>query len=131
MGRIEMEKKIRKRFLLFLIGCIGARVALVWFSKKMAGTVYIRPVAYMAIVIGIGFWYIYLTGARKTGLEVGGDLIWWNGLRPFHGLMYLLFGVLSLYGYKNAWILLLVDVVVGFVSFMLYHYSENNFELLF
>ena len=25
---------------------------------------------------------------RKTGLEVFGDKIWWNNLRPIHGILY-------------------------------------------
>ena len=120
---------IQKRFLLFLIGCIGTRTLFVYFAKK-ANTTYLMYMGYLALLPAIGFIYLYLTGTRKTGPEVFGDKIWWNDLRPIHGLLYLLFAYNAINGNKNAWIYLLVDVIVGLTSFVWFHYYNGDFSKL-
>ena len=116
---------IQKRMLLFLIGCIGTRSLLVYIAKTGSKTVLLY-MGYIAIIIGLGFISIYLTGIRKTGPEVFGDKIWWNDLRPIHGLLYLLFAYYAINGSKNAWIFLLVDVLFGLVSFLWFHHNNLN-----
>ena len=120
---------IQKRFLLFLIGCIGTRTLFVYLAKK-ANTTYLMYMGYLALLPAIGFIYLYLTGTRKTGPEVFGDKIWWNDLRPIHGLLYLLFAYNAINGNKNAWIYLLVDVIVGLTSFIWFHYYNGDFSKL-
>ena len=120
---------IQKRFLLFLIGCIGIRTLFVYLAKK-ANTTYLMYMGYLALLPAIGFIYLYLTGTRKTGPEVFGDKIWWNDLRPIHGLLYLLFAYNAINGNKNAWIYLLVDVIVGLTSFIWFHYYNGDFSKL-
>jgi hypothetical protein len=85
---------------------------------------------YLYIFPAIGFFYLFLTGSRKTGTEVFGDKIWWNNLRPIHGLMYSLFAYNAINGNTRAWIYLLLDVIIGLVSFLIFHYSNNNFSRL-
>ena len=71
----------------------------------------------------IGFLYIYFTGSRKTGLEVFGEKIWWNDLRPLHSLLYYWFSWTILFGNKKeAWKILLADVLLGWVSFLMHHF---------
>ena len=111
---------IQKRFLLFLIGCIGSRLLLVYISKSVSLR-YLQYMGYLALLPAISFFYIYLTGIRKTGAEVFGDKIWWNNLRPIHGLLYFLFAYNAINGNKNAWVYLLVDVLFGLLSFLVYH----------
>ncbi len=111
---------IQKRFLLFLIGCIGSRSLLVYLAKTSSNT-FLRYMGLIALVPAIGFFYIYLTGSRKTGPEVFGDQIWWNNLRPIHGTLYFLFAYNAIIGNRNAWIYLLVDVLIGLVSFLQFH----------
>lgn len=77
-----------KRFLLFLIGCIGTRLLLVHIARTL-DTELLRYMGYLALLPAFGFIYIYMSGTRKTGPEVFGDKIWWNDLRPLHGLLYL------------------------------------------
>ncbi len=77
---------------------------------------------YLALLPAIGFFYLFLSGSRKRGAEVFGDKIWWNDLRPIHGLLYLLFSYNAIIGNKNAWIYLLIDVVLGLTSFLVYHF---------
>ena len=107
-----------KRILLFLIGCIGLRSFVVYLSMKKENLPYmILP----STAIGIGFLYIYFTNSRQTGPEVFGDKIWWNDLRPLHGLLWISFAILALLKNENAYLVLLADVLIGLFSFMKFH----------
>ena len=119
----------QKRFLLFLFGCIGTRSLLVYLAKTDNKT-YLRYMGYLSILPAVGFFYLFLTGSRQTGAEVFGDKIWWDNLRPVHGLLYLLFAYNAINGNTFAWIYLLVDVIIGLVSFLSFHYYNNDFKKL-
>ena len=121
---------IQKRFLLFLIGCIGTRISIMLLAKKIQPK-YLPIMGYLALLPAIGFIYIYLTNSRKTGNEVFGDKIWWNYLRPIHSLLYFIFAYLAINKSPMSWIALLVDVIIGLCSFIFYHWSSNNFSRLF
>jgi len=112
---------ITKRFLLFLIGCIGTRLLLVYIAKNVNMTL-LKYMGYLLLLPAFGFFYIFFTNSRKTGPEVFGDKIWWNNLRPIHGLLYLLFSYNAITGNKNAWIYLLVDVLFGLIVFLAHHF---------
>jgi len=116
---------IQKRILLFLIGCIGTRSLFVYLAKN-ASTKYLKWMGYLALLPAIGFFYIYFTGSRKTGAEVFGDKIWWNNLRPIHGTLYALFAFNAINENKNAWIYLLVDVIIGLLSFLQFHFHQKT-----
>jgi hypothetical protein len=116
----------QKRFLLFLIGCIGTRSLLVYLAK-IANKTYLQYIGYLCLLPAIGFFYLFLTDSRKTGAEVFGDKIWWTNLRPVHGLMYFLFSYNAINGNQNAWMYLLVDVIIGLISFLSFHYYNNDF----
>ena len=121
---------IQKRFLLFLVGCIGTRSFFVILAKYI-DIKYLPILGYLALIPAIGFIYIYLTGSRKTGGEVFGKKIWWNELRPIHGFLYLMFAYKAILRKKTAWVYLLFDVIIGLISFLIYHYMEGNFNKLF
>jgi hypothetical protein len=120
---------LQKRFLLFLFGCIGTRSLLVYIAKTTNKTL-LMFLGYLALLPAIGFFYLYFSGSRKTGVEVFGDKIWWNDLRPIHGLMYTLFAYNAINGNLNAWIYLLVDVIFGLTSFLIFHYYNGDFTKL-
>ena len=120
---------MQKRFLLFLIGCIGVRSILVLLAKNTSVYV-LKILGYLALLPAIGFIYIYLTGSRQTGAEVFGEKIWWNSLRPIHAMLYLLFAYNAINGVKSAWIYLLIDVVIGLISFLVYHCKSGDFAKL-
>ena len=112
-----------KRILLFLFGCVVTRLLLVYIAYNYHK--WLPIMGYCALAIGIAFLTIYVTGIRKTGPEVFGDRIWWNSLRPIHGGLYILFGILALsQWYKNAWIVLLADVLIGLVAFLWFHFGK-------
>jgi len=121
---------LQKRFLMFLIGCIGVRSLFVIIAKYV-NTQYLKYLGYLALLPAIGFIYIYLTGSRKTGAETFGEKIWWNNLRPIHSMLYFLFAYNAINGNKQAWIYLLVDVLFGLISFLLHHYVNGDFFKLF
>ncbi len=114
---------LQKRFLLFLIGCMGTRSLLVVVAKN-SNTKNLKYLGYAALVPAIGFMYLYLTKGRQTGPEVFGDKIWWNDLRPVHSILYFLFAYNAIIGNKQAWIYLLVDVVFGLISFLSHHFIK-------
>lgn len=110
-----------KRMILFLVGCMGSRLLLVYIAKNISiDNLYYM--GYLALIPAAGFLWIYSTGARTTGPEVFGEKIWWNHLRPVHAALYLLFAASAIHGYKDAWLFLLIDVVIGFISFMNHHF---------
>ena len=112
---------IHKRFLLFLIGCIGTRSLLVYIAKT-ASVQWLKYMGYLALLPAIVFIYIYISGIRETGPEVFGDKIWWNNLRPIHGVLYLLFAYNAIIGNTGAWVYLFIDVLLGLNSFLIYHF---------
>jgi hypothetical protein len=112
---------LHKRFILFLFGCIGLRLLLVYIAKNIS-IKNLKYMGYLLLLPAFGFFYIYLTGIRQTGAEVFGNKIWWNNLRPIHGILYLLFSYNAINGNKNAWIFLFIDVIFGLISFLIYHF---------
>ena len=114
----------------YIIGCIGLRSFLVYIAKTV-DLKYLQIFGYLAIIPAIGFSYIFLTGSRKTGLEVFGNKIWWNNLRPIHAILYALFAYNAINKNKEAWIYLLIDVIIGLISFLVYHSIEGNLSKVF
>lgn len=114
-----------KRLLLFLIGCIGTRAAFAYYAK-VTDLETLRYLGYLALLPAIGFFYIYFGGLRKTGLEVGGQTIWWNNLRPLHGLLYTTFAYNAIEKNPSSWIYLFIDVVIGLISFLAHHINAGD-----
>jgi len=120
--------QLKKRILMFLIGCIGMRSLFVVIAKYI-NINYLKYLGFLALLPVIGFIYIYITGARKTGPETFGEKIWWNNLRPIHAIFYFLFAYNAIIGNKQAWLYLLADVLFGLISFLIYHYMKGDFVI--
>jgi hypothetical protein len=120
---------MQKRILLFLIGCIGLRSLFVIIAKQASPNM-LKYMGYLALIPAIGFMYIYFTGSRQTGAEVFGEKIWWNNLRPLHGVLYFLFAYNAIIGNSRAWLYLLVDVLIGLFAFLFFHYNNGDFTRL-
>lgn len=115
-----------KRLILFLIGCMGLRIGMGLFIKSSFCSGVACHILNIAIaLIGTGFMVIYFGGLRKTGLETGGNRIWWNHLRPFHGLLYLVAAWLLFSGIqenkKMAGNVIIVDAIIGLIAWVFYH----------
>lgn len=116
---------IIKRYLLFLIGCMGSRFGLTFFINKYP-QVLLPYLAIPSLIIAIGFSIIYIMGWRKTGAEVFGDKIWWNDLRPIHAKLWFIISIFAFNQDKNTWIFLLLDTIIGLESFILFHLRNLN-----
>ena len=74
---------IQKRFILFLFGCIGTRLAFTAITAYSSIS-FLKILGIIALIPVIGWFYIIFIGKRDTGLEVFGGKIWWKHLRPIH-----------------------------------------------
>ena len=120
---------LQRRFLAFLLLCIPVRIAYV-FAAKNINVNYLPYLGYLGMLPALGFFHIFVFGKRKSGGETFGQTIWWNNLRPIHSVLYFIFGYLAINKNKNAYIPLLIDVMLGFFSFIVYHYSVGSFREL-
>jgi hypothetical protein len=116
--------KINKSMSYFLLGCIPLRLFITYIAKTKPE--YQSKMSILALVIGIGFLSIYFLGLRKTGIEVGGEKIWWDNWRPVHGLLFLAFAYMAHNNNKNAWKVLLADTLLGLSLFLHYHCIQND-----
>ena len=112
-----------KRLVVFLFGCILARIILVLLAKYLDPK-YLRVMGYLAIPIGLSFLYLYFVGNERADSQLewlGDKKIWWNDLRPIHGFLYLLFAIYAIQQKSYAWIVLLVDVIFGLGAWLIHH----------
>ena len=121
---------IQKRIILFLFGCIFVRSLFVIIAMKI-NKKYLPYLGMLAIIPACGFIYIYFGGYRKKGGETFGQKIWWNNLRPIHAILYLTFAYLAIKKSKHSYKPLLIDVIIGLVSFLIYHWSVDSFSKSF
>ena len=121
---------IQKRFLLFLLLCIPARLGLTALAKFIPLN-YLPVMGVVYLVIGVSFLYLNLFNKRLTGVETGGDIIWWNDLRPVHGFLAIIFAILAISKVRDAWIVLLVDTLIGLIAFLVYHSLNKNICKIF
>lgn len=110
-----------KRALLFLVGCIGMR-SLIAYAAWIVPSTYLPYLGAAALIPVIGWLYILITGSRKTGLEVGGELIWWNNLRPLHAANYAAFAAAAFMRNRNAYMFLVWDVILGLGAWLNHHF---------
>jgi len=118
---------IKKRFILYIFGCILIRLIIVYIAKNI-NKLYLPYLGILSLIPAIGFVIIYVGNYRKYGRETFGNKIWWNSLRPIHGMLYILFCLLALNKNKYSWIVLLIDIIIGFIGFIIYHYKNNNLK---
>lgn len=111
----------QKRLLAFLLGCIPLRYLFAYLAYRLPST-YVTWMGYLALLPAIGFSVIYLFKLRETGAEVMGNKIWWNSLRPLHAILYFMFAYLAITQQHHAWIPLFIDVTIGLISFLVYHF---------
>src|SRR5688500_15340087 len=89
------------RTALFLLVCLGSRLALVFLVGALSPNA-LKMLAVLAALVSLGFLVIFSMGLRKSGLETGGEPIWWNGLRPFHAATYGMVALLAWSGHVRC-----------------------------
>ena len=83
------EDKIIRNIMFFFF-CIGIRVLIPFIIKKKEIIKYKLIISLILFIISFSFILIRVTNSRKVGIETGNKPIWWDNLRPIHGLLYLL-----------------------------------------
>ena len=121
--------KLSQTLLLFLIGCMSVRL-LIAFVAKQANKKWLRVMGYVALLPAFGFMYLFFTGVRNN-VGAFGEKVWWKNLRPIHALLYSLFAYFAITGNRNAWIYLLIDALVGLISFLWVHSINGDFSKAF
>ena len=104
--------------LLFLIGCLGTRLLIAVISKYIPLD-YLPYVGYLALLPFIGFIYLYINDLRQIKGFAGGK-VWWNNYRPLHAVLYLLFALYAIKKKPFAWIVLLIDALIGFMVWIIH-----------
>lgn len=114
---------IYRRFIYYLVGCMGARSALTYLVKQRI----FSQIGIIPLVMGMGFLYIYFYGSQSADeqLKWANAKVWWNDYRVVHGIIYSTAGLLSLYNHPCAWMLLAVDTFLGLVLFLHYHSNKQ------
>jgi hypothetical protein len=122
--------KLQQLFLYFLVGCIGVRLLLVYIAKTVNNK-YLPYLGYVALLPVAGFMYIHLFNGRKSNKGAFGEDIWWQNLRPVHALFYFLFAISAIMRKNFAWIFLMIDVTIGLLSFLTFHYQNGDMLKVF
>ena len=106
--------------LLFLTLCMGSRYSLAYLSKTYLNL--LPTLSILALFPAIGFLVIYLFKLRKTGIETGGEIIYWDNFRPLHAVMFFLFSYLAYNRNSDAWKVLFLDTTIGLIVFLKHHF---------
>jgi hypothetical protein len=112
-----------KRFLVFLLGCIGTRLSLSMLAKYITID-YLPFLTIITIPIAISFMYLYIFGNDRADRQLewlGDKKIWWDDLRPVHSILFMLFSIMAINKSSYSWIVLLLDTVVGLVAWLNHH----------
>lgn len=125
--------------LLFLTLCIPLRIIFAllpnykliekYIPIKLNKKLFYQVVGIIFLCIAVGFLYLYFTNERLNAPEAGGKT-WWHNLRLLHGLLYLCASIYILWNINNinliryASIPLIIDVIIGLLSFINYRYLK-------
>ena len=127
-------KDERLRALVFLFGCIGSRLALSMLARaslshhpsgwsQQARDILRHGLVALSLTISCGLLFHFIAGTRSTAFEAGG-LVWWNTLRPVHASMYFTFAVLAMLNYDKAWVIILLDTILGLASWAVHRIPQ-------
>jgi hypothetical protein len=109
------KANLQMRFFNFLVFCIPVRLALVYIAWLLSFTRFLPLFGIPFLIFGLGFLYLYMFELRQTGIETGGEAIWWHNIRPVHGFLLLLFSILAIENVKDS----LLAFVICYLFFIL------------
>tara|TARA_B110000902_G_C14050390_1_gene491455 strand:- start:330 stop:674 length:345 start_codon:yes stop_codon:yes gene_type:complete len=105
-----------KIILYFLFGCMFARLLMVYIAK-IINVNYLPYYGLITLIISVMFLKNYINNSNfETGFF--GNRVWWNNNRLIHSLLFFIFSIMAFYKNKNAWIILLIDVLFGLITFI-------------
>ena len=106
-----MNSKIYRILLYFLL-CIPLRSFIIYLAYKKN-----KYIPFIILIAGILFTLKYFNN-NINDLGAFGGKVWWNDLRLFHGIMYILYFLLQYFEINNAYIILIIDIIIGIISFI-------------
>ena len=105
-----------KIILYFLFGCMFARLLMVYIAK-IININYLPYYGLITLIISVMFLKNYINNSNfETGFF--GNRVWWNNNRLIHSLLYFIFSIMAFYKNKKAWIVLLIDALIGLITFI-------------
>ena len=126
--------KLYQRYLRFLALCIPTRISLIFLSGYLKDKKILKNIFnIITLCIGIGFTYIYFFGSKTADSQLvwaNEKTIWWNDLRIAHGLNYLFFSYFYFTNNHSCCYFLILDVILGLLSFSNHHFLSNIFKKL-
>jgi hypothetical protein len=103
---------------LFLLGCIPARLFLVWLSRNIP-VQYLKFLGAGLLIIGLHSLYLYFTNGRLDAFEAGGKT-WWADFRLIFGSLLVIAAIYCFQGKQDmVWIPLTIDVIFGLLLFLI------------
>lgn len=101
------------------------RLLLVYLSYILVKYPYYQKLlGILLLILSLSFFYLYSTNKRLDAREAGG-YTWWARLRPIHGIFYLIAAILCFQNSKQAYLILLIDVMFGIGAFVNYRYLDD------
>ena len=111
------------RISLFFGVCVVARSLLALLAAwlgRLRSTKYLRIMGIVFLIPMFGFFIKHMSHNPSEIGAFGGD-VWWNRMRLVHALLYRAFGVMAIAAIPQAYLLLILDVIIGTVATM-HHY---------
>ena len=107
---------------LFVI-CLIVRSLLAYYAMEYSyerEETFSKIILYFTTIAGLSFWALFLFNLRQTAEESSAkdNKVWWSSWRPVHGTLYLLFSWLYYKGNTNAYIILIIDVILGLLIWL-------------
>ena len=72
------------------------------------------------LLASIGTLYLYFTKIRKDGAF--NQKIWWDFIRPIHGILFFVIASLLYIKYKYTYIIVIIDTLIGIPFHIKYRY---------
>ena len=116
---------LEKIILYFIFFYFQERLTLALLAK-MIKPKYLPIMALFTIVISISFFMNFIKH-KKNNKGFFGSYVWWNNYRLIHSFMFALFSIQALVIYKNAWIVLFIDALLGLIFFIFKYYFQYYF----
>ena len=107
------------RACVFLFFCLGSRTLLAYIAYKYIKYTIIKYLLILFTVTASIIWLYYYFIKDKTFSRLSGK-VWWNNMRIIHSILYLTFAGLVITNKKWAWKLLALDVLIGFIGWILH-----------
>ncbi len=103
--------------LLFIFLCIPVRLLISTLPLNLSVD-YLRLLGVISLIPAVGFFYYY----SKDDVNNFGQDVWWQAIRPVHGALWLLAGILALFDKPELSSgFFTIDVIVGILAL----YSRN------